>query len=140
MKHGASDYLLKPVENSELIALLEQFEQTITINYSPVEQAKSYVQGHYRENITLQVISELVHLNAAYFCQLFKKETKMSFNEYLTSYRIDIAKELLKSVDNRICDVAVHVGYNDPGYFCRIFKKVSGLSPKEYRAKWISQG
>ena len=69
-----------------------------------------------------------------YFTRLFKEETGETFLEYLTSFRIDKAKELMKDPDISVKDICSQVGYADPNYFSRIFKKTVGKTPTEYRA------
>ena len=138
MKNGAVDYLLKPVESDVLIALLEQVALDAAPSRDPVAYAKNYVEKHYNEDITIRMISNLIHFNSAYFCQLFRKETGMTFTEFLTSHRIGMAKELFKSKDSRTSEVSAKVGYNDPNYFCRIFKKSTGMTPREYKKQvWL---
>jgi len=152
MKHGAADYLLKPVENEELIELLTRFsekmkqenianESDYKINLGdkklskPVESAIQYIEIHHDKEISLNEVAKLAHLNSVYFSQLFKRETGLNFTQYLIHRRIEAAKELLRDKNNRISEISFKIGYDDPNYFSRIFKKVTGLSPYEYRFK-----
>ncbi|GAA0790598.1 hypothetical protein GCM10008910_00430 [Faecalicatena orotica] len=64
---------------------------------------------------------------------LFKKEVGEPITEYLTRYRIEKAKELLKDNTMRLREIAEMVGFNDVSYFSNTFKKVAGMSPTEYR-------
>ena len=72
-------------------------------------------------------------LNASYFSQLFKKKTGMTYQNYLTEYRIDRARDLLSSTASPVADIAAEVGYDDPKYFMRVFKRRTGLTPGQYR-------
>jgi two-component system response regulator YesN len=63
----------------------------------------------------------------------FKRESGLSFSEYLNKVRIEKAKELLKDPKFNITEVAFEVGYEDSQYFCRIFKKSEGISPRQYQ-------
>jgi two-component system response regulator YesN len=103
----------------------------------PVEVAKDYISKHYHEAISLSDIAGLVYLNANYFSELFKKETGVNFSDYITNFRIEIARELLKDMQYRVVDVAVKVGYRDANYFIKLFKKAVGITPEQYRRLYI---
>ena len=74
-----------------------------------------------------------VAMSAAYFSTVFSQTTGRSFINYLTSLRIDRAKELLTSTNMKLADIALSVGYNEPNYFSHVFRKTVGITPKEYR-------
>lgn len=98
-----------------------------------VKDVKQYVHDNYQKRITLQTIEENFYVNKSYFSWLFSKETGETFSSYLSSYRISIAKKLLKNNTLRIYEVAEFVGYNDYRSFCRTFKKIVGISPQSYK-------
>lgn len=104
-----------------------------------VEVAKEYIDNHYNENISLNMIAELVYMSPNYFSNLFSSTVKKSFLEYVTDRRIEKAKQLLGQKDTRAFEVGEMVGYTNPHYFSRIFKKYTGLSPTEYRESLMSQ-
>ncbi len=150
MKHGAVDYLLKPVENEELIDLLTKIDEKSGVRApkiesvykkmdkklsNPVETAIRFIETNFDKEVSLSEIANLVHLNSVYFSQLFKRETGHNFTQYLIGHRIEKAKELLHDGNNRVSEISFRVGYEDSNYFSRIFKKVTGLSPYEYRLK-----
>lgn len=97
---------------------------------------KSYIGKHYMdETLSVKDISEHVFLSASYVCTFFKNETGHTLNQYLTEYRMEKAKQLLKDSRYRISDISSRVGYSDGNYFGKSFRKYSGLSPSEYREK-----
>lgn len=98
-----------------------------------VAAAIRYMQEHFRENITLSDTAEAVHLTTAYLSYVFHKETGITFSEYLQSCRINRAKKLLESTDERIQEIGGMVGYNDNRHFGKVFKKATGMTPQEYR-------
>jgi two-component system response regulator YesN len=100
----------------------------------PIIEAKSYIQDNYREQISLEDVSNYVGFNAAYFSYLFKREVGRSFLEYLTDVRMQEAKHLLSDSTRSIGEIAERVGYIDSKYFSRAFKKIMGISPSQYRA------
>ncbi len=78
-------------------------------------------------------VAKVVFLHPYYFSDMFKNEVGISFSDYLTEYRMDRAKELLKNQQFKIKDINEMVGYSDSKSFSKIFKKVVGLTPQEYR-------
>jgi two-component system response regulator YesN len=65
--------------------------------------------------------------------QLFKKETEMSFNQYVNLVRIKQAQQLLLHSKATISEIGDRIGYNNTNYFSKMFKKLNGLTPKEFR-------
>lgn len=92
-----------------------------------------YIEENYNQDISMEEAAGAVFMNPAYFSQLFKREVGIGFKEYLTNYRIEKAKLLLKQPFLKINDVANLVGYRDIGYFGRIFKARTGYTPSEYK-------
>lgn len=105
---------------------------------STVFLIKDYIEKHYmNEMLSVKDISEHVYLSASYVCTLFKSETGITLNQYITFYRMERAKKLLQDPRNKITDISASVGYNDGNYFGKSFKKIIGLSPSEYREKMM---
>lgn len=97
-----------------------------------VRNAIRYMEEYYMEPITLEEISSYVGVTPQHFSKVFKEETGKNYIEWLTNYRMDIAKGLLVEGKQTIKEVCFKVGYNDPNYFSRIFKKIEGYSPSEF--------
>jgi two-component system response regulator YesN len=71
--------------------------------------------------------------------KMFKKETGISLKQYISDYRISVAKELLSRPGARISDVACEVGFDNFSYFSTVFKKTTGYTPNEYQAMATEQ-
>ncbi len=100
----------------------------------PIRLAQTYMMQHYHDElISLESVSEQVHLNSSYFSALFKKSTGQGFTEYLLDLRINKAKELLVETNTPIIQIAKEIGYHDPKHFTKVFKKVCQIKPIEYR-------
>ncbi len=80
----------------------------------------------------MEDICKRVFLNSQYFSRLFKRETGMTFTEYLTLRRIEKAKMLLKSEGLPVAVVARKVGFSDANYFSRVFARMEGIPPSEF--------
>ncbi len=96
-------------------------------------QAKSYIDAHYGENISLALLAEKIHINPAYLSTLFKNEVGVNYQDYLTAVRIDKAKQLLAGEPMNISQVANAVGYGSARYFSKTFEAQTGIRPAEYR-------
>jgi two-component system, response regulator YesN len=99
----------------------------------PVETAKRIIDENYAKDISLELISNYVHLSPTYFSDVFKKETEMSFTQYKTLKKIENAKRLLLETNLNVNEVSFNVGYSDSKYFLRMFKKITGLTPHEFK-------
>ena len=98
-----------------------------------VKRAEQYIQQHYTEELTLNRVSEIVHVSPPYISKLFKEKLGMTFLEYLTRIRMEKAKQMLRETQESIRRIGCEVGYQDPNYFSRAFKKYVGVTPREYR-------
>ena len=100
----------------------------------PTRRAIEYMHKSYKENITLTSIAKHLNLNKCYFCNIFKKETNMTFSQFLNNLRIEKSKVLLKNTELSLLDIAIEVGFNNQSYFTMAFKKLNAdKTPLEYR-------
>ena len=99
-----------------------------------ISLAEQYIRENYcDQNISLISVANHVAMSAAYFSTVFSQTTGSSFIAYLTTMRIEKAKELLSSTNMKLSDIALEIGYNEPNYFSHVFRKSTGMTPKEYR-------
>lgn len=100
-----------------------------------LEPALKYIEENYGEQILLEDVASISNLSLYYFSKLFKKEMGMNFTAYVTKYKIEKAKSMLKNTDIPIVNIASDLGYYECGYFTKVFKKLEGITPTEYRSK-----
>ncbi|WMJ23702.1 AraC family transcriptional regulator [Paludicola sp. MB14-C6] len=100
-----------------------------------VEQSVQYIRHNYHESIGVSDIAEYLSLNRSYFSNIFKNSLGVTPKEFLLQFRISKAKELLKTTDLTIYEIAVSCGYNDQSVFSKAFKRQCGISPMEYKTK-----
>ena len=99
-----------------------------------IAQAKQYIQNNYMKfKLSLADVASHVNLHPAYFSTVFSKCENISFIDYLTNFRLEKAKKLLRSTNYKTTQIANDVGYQNSTYFSTLFKKHVGLSPSEYR-------
>ena len=116
----------------QLQKLLEEKKKQHLYSNS-VCQVLEYISIHYGQDISLNDLSNYVHLNRSYLSTRFKKEVGVNINVYLLNYRLEKAKELLCSTNNLVQQICDEVGIPDSAYFSKQFKKYSGESPLEFR-------
>lgn len=98
-----------------------------------VRTVVDYLHTHYKEQIGLSDAAEAAGLNSAYLSYLFKQELGTGFSNYLLDLRLECAKQLLCSTNDKVKEVAAKSGFNDYHYFSKAFKKQVGVSPADYR-------
>nr|WP_275581408.1 AraC family transcriptional regulator [Enterococcus lemanii] len=99
-----------------------------------IQKAKLLVKEQYSDpELTIEKMSQALFLSPAYFSSLFKKETGQSFISFLTEERLQQARQLMETTNDKSYVVAEKVGYSEPNYFSYVFKKRFGLSPSKYR-------
>ncbi|MBP1906741.1 AraC-like DNA-binding protein [Paenibacillus turicensis] len=95
-----------------------------------------YMKSHYKEDITMEELAARAGMQASYFSQRFKQYTGKTPLQYLSSIRMNRAKEiLLGSEYSTIREVARLVGYRDEFYFSRRFKELNGVAPSQYHVR-----
>ena len=145
---GVFDYLLKPVDGRKLAELFQRIYRVLVEKQSrPPEETKKKV----KKETVLEEIITFLHANLRgdnsiisvcsrfgitqpYLSGLFRSAYDCTYNEYLTTLRIEEAKKLLEShEDILIGEIAERVGFNGQFYFSKVFKDQTGLSPRDYR-------
>ncbi|MDR1019095.1 MAG: response regulator [Lachnospiraceae bacterium] len=102
-------------------------------NDNIIDKAKSIIEENFMKDISLNEISRKVNVSPYYFSKMFKESEDITYIDYLTNLRIDLAKKKLLTTDETIKEICHSVGYNDPNYFSRIFKNKVGMSPSEFK-------
>ena len=97
------------------------------------ETVLDHIRKNLHEEITLNGLSELVHLEKSYLVRLFKKSTGKTPVEMLISMRLDRASDLVANTEIKICDIAAMCGYNTVSFFISAYKKRYGITPEQHR-------
>ena len=98
-----------------------------------IKEALSYIEQNFQNNITIEDIAAFCGLNRSYFGKIFHDTIGKSPQEFLISYRMTKAAELLKLTSLSIADIGNAVGYPNQLHFSRAFKNVYGTSPRSWR-------
>lgn len=102
--------------------------------YELVSQAKSLIQSHFDKDITLESVSQSIHLSPFYLSRLFKEKAGINFMDYLIEVRLEKAKFLLLTTNDTIDSIARKIGYSGGNYFSRLFTSRFKIKPSEYRS------
>ncbi|ADN03027.1 transcriptional regulatory protein [Spirochaeta thermophila DSM 6192] len=102
---------------------------------SLVDRARSYVEARFDRDIDYKEVARSLNISPSYFLHLFKRETGRTFGEYITSVRVERAKELLREGRLNVTEVAFRVGFKSSNYFSYVFKRYEGVSPTAYRRR-----
>ena len=100
-----------------------------------IKEALNYIEQNFQNDISVESIASFCGLNRTYFGRIFKETVGKSPQQFLLSYRMSKAAELLKLTGLSISDIGNAVGYPNQLHFSRAFKNVYGLSPREWRNK-----
>ena len=92
-----------------------------------------YIEEHYPERITLDMLADVAGLSPKYLCRAFARLTGKTPLAYLNEYRMDCACEKLRNTDETILSIAMSCGFNDQSYFVKHFRQSRGLTPGAYR-------
>ncbi len=108
-----------------------------TSSYSPhIQKAILYIKESYSRDISLVTVAEQIHVSSAHLSRLFKKELGTSFVDYLTSFRIDLAKKMIRETKLELKEISEQVGFHSYNYFLRVYKEKTGRTPtQEYGRK-----
>ena len=100
---------------------------------STVRYIVTYLRIHFREQVSLAALAKEVHLTPNYVGDIFRRETGVSFTDYVQRLRINYATNLLVSSDLPIAYISEQSGFHSVSYFIRTFRLVTGKTPLEYR-------
>ncbi|PYI54378.1 response regulator transcription factor [Paenibacillus flagellatus] len=120
---------------ARLLQASESMQEQLAPRSQIVHAAERWIERNYGDMLTLQTVADQVHVTPVWLSKLFKKETGMSFLEYVTGVRLRKATELLMDLNLKVYQISYLVGYQDPVHFSRLFKKKYGCTPHEYRNK-----
>ena len=96
---------------------------------------RRYIDNHFKENLTLDQLAGVVHINKYYLSHTFRREFNTSPISYLISRRIQESRFLLAETDHSLSQIAQILGFSSSSYFSQSFRRLEGMSPMEYRKR-----
>lgn len=131
------DYLVKPVIESELYKVIEDFlakhaymeTKSVLIN-----KVLDLVHESYHEKLQLSDIARKVYVTPTYLSKKFTEVVGVKFTDYTNQFRIQKAKQLMHAnPDWSLFQIAEHVGFSSQHHFSNLFKKIEGITPSQYK-------
>ncbi len=114
--------------------LLQKIDDRAESQYKTIsENIVHIIHEEFESNITLDMIANRLHYNPNYLSSIFRKEMNISFSEYLSMYRINMAKKWLAETDISVKEISDKLNFNNSQNFIRSFKKIEGTTPGKYR-------
>ncbi|WP_213412725.1 response regulator [Xylanibacillus composti] len=95
--------------------------------------ATDYIDRHLTRDLGMEEVADHLGISCSYFSMLFKQHTGMTFVEYITAGRMELAKSMLCHTDKSIAQVGALSGYADRRYFTKVFHKYVGVTPREWK-------
>lgn len=134
-------YVKSEIENwykeRVILPLIRIFQDRQASQYQNIsEQIIEIIRNEFDRDITLEECASRLHYNVFYLSSVFKKETNMSFSEYLSRYRLNMSKKWLVETNMSVKEIAEKLAYTNPQNFIRSFKKQEHMTPGQYRAKF----
>ena len=152
---GAADYLLKPVDEEELRAVLQKLARTEGEKGQPetsnlpelvdwlgllqqdglnpyVRDVLGLIAAHYRERLSVEQTADALGISASYLSRKLKENTGHTFNSLVTRYRLQQSLALLREGRLRVYEVAEQVGFSDYKNFAQVFRKYLAMTPSQF--------
>lgn len=130
----------------EIFHLLAQSDEITMLNSHPagnkslqkeqhrVAEAYRYVEENYDQKTDVNVIAHQLHFSTAAFCRFFKKNTRMTFTDFVNQYRINQAKNYLLQ-DKTVSETCYSIGFDSISYFNKLFNKITGENPSDFKKR-----
>lgn len=136
-----SQILCRNLTENLIIHLSRQADFAVTL--APIQKrnprvcitVRQYIDNHFKENITLDMLAELSHVSKYHMVHVFTEEYEISPINYLIYKRIEEGKKLLQTTDYSLALIGRTLGFSSPSYFSQAFKKQVHCTPMEYRKK-----
>lgn len=127
---------LLSVFGQHLSEISNQIVVSENLSEAPViAKARAFIAEHQSEELSLTVVAGAVNLSEFYFCKMFRKETGLTFVDYLSRVRVETLKKLLLNPHKRVSEAAYEAGFQSLSQFNRVFRRVAGEAPSSFRER-----
>lgn len=140
-KGGMGQLYIKSLANALTVNLLRDYSGTKPdiviyeggLSDRALVRVTEYINEYLSQGIKLEDLASHIGITQFHFSRLFKKSTGMSPHQYVMQQRIERAKQLLKTADISITDIALDCGFNSQSHLGKYFRQLTGITPKAYR-------
>lgn len=99
-----------------------------------LRRVQDHVHERLGEDLSTEVLAELVGLSPSHFSRVFKQATGMCPLQFIRRERIARAQQLIRETSRSLIEVALEVGYASPSHFAQVFRRLVGVTPTEFRS------
>ncbi len=129
MAHALTAQLLSRHSNFRAVSVMQRIDMPV----HKVRAAIDYIEAHLSHDLSIDLIAAAVNMSSFRFARGFKKATGHSPHQFLLERRIELAKDMLRSTDYKLADVAQTVGFANQSHFAAVFRQRCQMTPKAYR-------
>lgn len=126
-------FLVKLIQKYGIEKAEDDPEFTPAFTAEQYQRVLQHISHHFAQEILLEDMAAQAAISTSHFSRLFKKTIGESPHQFVLSYRVERAKEMLLQKDTPIIDIALHCGFSDQAHFSKVFKQKSGMTPKQWR-------
>lgn len=101
-----------------------------------MKQIYQYIEANYQQSINVNEIAAAVHLTTPAFCRYFKRNTRMTFTDFVNQYRVNQAKNVLLQ-DHTVTEACYRSGFENLSHFNRTFRKFAGQNPSVFKKQML---
>lgn len=127
------EILVKIIRDFEYVEEAAEPEDRSDPQIGVIKRLLKYIDFNMDNDIRLQDLSEIAHMNPSYLSTLFKRYNGIAPIEYISRKRIHRAEQYLKGSNKSITEIAGLCGFNNAANFNKTFKKYTGITPTDYR-------
>lgn len=132
--YRANDFtVVIEIVNKNIDRLEKIFTENPVMVHKEIEVVKRYIYEHYGDELSVDLLGEMVYMTPSYLSSVFKKETGQNLSRFIKAYRMERAKYMLENTMAKIIDISATCGYPNVSYFCSSFREYYGVSPQKYR-------
>lgn len=149
--YTASDLYIQKVDScpdvESIVVLYEDMISFFTSKMSEIQKrphyskpiliCMDYIYYHLHEKLSVSRLASQISLNPNYLSGMFKKETGMTISQYITTRRMQAAKNMLLYSDLPQAEIASILAFNSQSRFIQVFQKMYGMTPKKYRERYF---
>jgi AraC-like DNA-binding protein len=133
-------YILRLLASSDEVSILNHApagNKSLQKEQYRMDTIYKYVESHFDQKPDVNIIAEQVNLTTAAFCRFFRKNTKMTFTDFVNQYRINQAKNYLLQ-DKTVSETCFAVGFESLSYFNKLFRKMENENPSEFKKRYLN--
>lgn len=141
--HQKADATTELVSSELITSILTEFltdtctgSQNGFIMPESIKETKRYIDRHFREVLTLDMLAARIPVSKYHLSHEFKKYVGKPVNEYIICTRLSYAKELLRFSSLSVTEITYETGLNQPSYLIRLFKERESVTPNQFRRQW----